>query len=105
MNIAWKASRSASVRFSIVVCSGSMSCGLTRDGSCWCGSSEYFSAASRASRSSRSFQHLASRSKAIAAQLGVGVDGEVVDLKTPLYYESLPGALRVLAPANSETSG
>ena len=31
-------------------------------------------------------------------QLGVGIDGEVVRLNTPLEYESLPGALRVLAP-------
>ncbi len=31
-------------------------------------------------------------------KLGVGVDGEVVDLTTPLHYESLPSALRVLAP-------
>jgi diacylglycerol kinase family enzyme len=37
-------------------------------------------------------------------QLGVGVDGEVVDLKTPLRYESLPRALRVLAPVNHDVS-
>jgi diacylglycerol kinase family enzyme len=34
-------------------------------------------------------------------ELGVGVDGEVVRLKTPLVYESLPEALRVLAPRDN----
>ncbi|MBV9441619.1 MAG: NAD(+)/NADH kinase [Acidobacteriaceae bacterium] len=29
----------------------------------------------------------------------VGVDGEIVQLENPLYYESLPRALRVIAPA------
>lgn len=37
-------------------------------------------------------------------RLGVGVDGEVVDLKTPLRYESLPGALRVLVPHSESAS-
>lgn len=37
-------------------------------------------------------------------RLGVGVDGEVVDLKTPLHYESLPGALRVLVPHSEAAS-
>lgn len=36
-------------------------------------------------------------------RLGVGIDGEVVELNTPLRYESLPGALRVLIP-RSETA-
>lgn len=31
--------------------------------------------------------------------VGVGVDGEMVRMKAPLHFQSLPGALRVLAPA------
>lgn len=37
-------------------------------------------------------------------QLGVGVDGGLVLLNTSLCYESLPRALRVLAPADSAFS-
>jgi diacylglycerol kinase family enzyme len=37
-------------------------------------------------------------------RLGVGVDGEVVELDTPLHYESLPGALRVLVPRSEPAS-
>jgi len=37
-------------------------------------------------------------------RLGVGVDGEVVELNTPLRYESLPGALRVLIPRSEAAS-
>lgn len=39
-----------------------------------------------------------------ARELGVGVDGEVVNLATPLRYESIPGALRVLAPRTADSS-
>jgi len=39
-----------------------------------------------------------------ARELGVGVDGEVVKLKTPLRFESMPGALRVLAPKTADAS-
>ena len=32
-------------------------------------------------------------------RLGVGVDGEIVKMQTPLEYRSLPSSLRVIAPA------
>ena len=32
-------------------------------------------------------------------RIGVGIDGEMVRMKAPLHYESLPGALQVIAPA------
>ena len=34
-------------------------------------------------------------------RIGVGVDGEVVPMHSPLEYRSLPGALRVLVPSDS----
>lgn len=34
------------------------------------------------------------------ARIGVGVDGEMVRMKAPLEYKSLPGALRVIAPSS-----
>ncbi|MFL6447132.1 MAG: diacylglycerol/lipid kinase family protein [Bryobacteraceae bacterium] len=37
-------------------------------------------------------------------RVGVGVDGEVVRLNTPLQYKSLPGALRVLVPTSNPSS-
>jgi diacylglycerol kinase family enzyme len=33
-------------------------------------------------------------------RIGVGVDGEMTRMETPLYFESLPGALKVVAPAS-----
>jgi diacylglycerol kinase family enzyme len=33
-------------------------------------------------------------------RIGVGIDGEMVRMTAPLHFESLPGALRVLAPAS-----
>lgn len=33
------------------------------------------------------------------SRIGVGIDGEMVRMKAPLYYESLPGALNVVVPA------
>ena len=32
-------------------------------------------------------------------RIGVGIDGEMVRMRPPLRYESLPGALRVVVPA------
>lgn len=34
-------------------------------------------------------------------RVGVGVDGEIVHMQSPLDYRSLPGALRVMVPADS----
>lgn len=34
-------------------------------------------------------------------RIGVGVDGEIVYMRSPLEYRCLPGALRVIAPENS----
>lgn len=34
-------------------------------------------------------------------RIGVGIDGEIAHLPTPLRFQSLPGALRVIAPADS----
>ncbi|HEX4167817.1 MAG TPA: diacylglycerol kinase family protein [Bryobacteraceae bacterium] len=33
-------------------------------------------------------------------RIGVGIDGEMVRMHTPLHYECLPGALRVVVPAS-----
>lgn len=34
-------------------------------------------------------------------RIGVGLDGEIVHMRLPLEYRSLPGALRVIAPSDS----
>jgi diacylglycerol kinase family enzyme len=38
-------------------------------------------------------------------QIGVGVDGEIVQMQSPLEYRSLPKALRVIAPSNYLSDG
>ena len=38
-------------------------------------------------------------------RIGVGVDGEIVPMQSPLEYRSLPQALRVIAPANYLENG
>jgi diacylglycerol kinase family enzyme len=33
-------------------------------------------------------------------RIGVGIDGEMVRMQTPLHYQCLPGALKVVVPTS-----